>query len=355
MKQFFQGVITAALLMIFMVSGARADNQPPYDNKDPAISENFRNIYLASDKLSLLSTLFNYTFDSSNNLFCIDSPTFCIDAVNHAIGVGTTAPAGNANTLHIAATSNQLVLGTGNRVILNAPTPAGSSRIFTLPDVSASPDIVVTEGAQTINGTKTFQTIVVGTITATSATATALSSSSATITNLSISSATTNFPMSTHILTGLGNGSSATDSAAFGQIKIIQSIFATTAVSSSTTSSTYVNTNLTATITPTSASNKVFVWVSGCLETNVQANNAQLSLKRGSTEVTSGGLLSVMRPAASAATRSNGGFVWIDSPSATTATTYTAVLASADNASTSRFPSNAGETATMLLIEFKTP
>jgi len=139
------------------------------------------------------------------------------------------------------------------------------------------------------------------------------------------------------------------------RLKIIQSTFTTTTTVTATTSSSYVNTALSATITPTSTNSKIFVWVSGCLETAIQTNNAQLSLKRGSTEVTGGGLLSVFRPSASATSRSNGSFIWVDSPVTTTATTYTVVLLSADGASNSRFPSNAGETATIFLAEFNIP
>lgn len=139
------------------------------------------------------------------------------------------------------------------------------------------------------------------------------------------------------------------------KLKIIQSTFTTTASVTATTSSSYVNTALTATITPMSVNSKIFVWVSGGLETAVQTNNAQLSLKRGSTEVTGGGVLSALRPSASVATRSNGSFIWIDSPGTTTATTYTVVLASSDGASNSRFPTQLAETATLFLAEFNIP
>lgn len=152
-------------------------------------------------------------------------------------------------------------------------------------------------------------------------------------------------------ITSLANGSASTDAAAFGQLKVIQIISGTTTSVTSTTSSTYQNTALAATITPTSASNKIFVLVSGALETNVAANNAQLSLKRGTTEVTGGGLLMALRPSASATTRIGGSFMYLDSPATTAATTYTVVLLSSDNASTSRFPSNAGDTGSILLVE----
>lgn len=58
-------------------------------------------------------------------------------------------------TLTLPAVANQLILGAGETITLNAPTPV-ASRIYTLPDVSANASFVMTEGAQTINGVKTF-------------------------------------------------------------------------------------------------------------------------------------------------------------------------------------------------------
>ena len=66
----------------------------------------------------------------------------------------------------ISPTTNQLVLGATRTVTINAPTPSGSSRTVTLPDLSASYSVVGTEGAQTINGAKTFSSALI--ITATS-------------------------------------------------------------------------------------------------------------------------------------------------------------------------------------------
>lgn len=53
-------------------------------------------------------------------------------------------------------TTNQLVLGVTRTVTISAPTPASASRIVTLPDQGTDYSVVATEGAQTINGAKTF-------------------------------------------------------------------------------------------------------------------------------------------------------------------------------------------------------
>lgn len=54
----------------------------------------------------------------------------------------------------ISATTNQLVFGTTNTVTITSPAPA-ASRVHTIPDV-ISANFVMSEGAQSINGAKTF-------------------------------------------------------------------------------------------------------------------------------------------------------------------------------------------------------
>lgn len=55
----------------------------------------------------------------------------------------------------INATTNQLILGGATNTTITCPTPA-ASRVYTIPDAGAPADFVLTEGAQTINGAKTF-------------------------------------------------------------------------------------------------------------------------------------------------------------------------------------------------------
>lgn len=59
-------------------------------------------------------------------------------------------------SLSLTATSNQLILGTTTTATISAPTPAGSSRVYTFPDQGADYSVVATAGAQTIGGAKTF-------------------------------------------------------------------------------------------------------------------------------------------------------------------------------------------------------
>jgi hypothetical protein len=58
-------------------------------------------------------------------------------------------------TLTLTATSNQLTLGTGQTIIINAPTPA-ATRTYTIPDVLTNSSFVMTNGAQTFVDQITF-------------------------------------------------------------------------------------------------------------------------------------------------------------------------------------------------------
>jgi len=63
-------------------------------------------------------------------------------------------------SLTLSDTSNQLTLGTGTQIILNAPAPV-ASHIYTMPDVGTNANFIMSEGNQTINGVKTFNDAVI--------------------------------------------------------------------------------------------------------------------------------------------------------------------------------------------------
>jgi hypothetical protein len=65
--------------------------------------------------------------------------------------------------LTITPTTNQLVLGTTNTTTISATAPA-SSAVYTIPDAGANADFVMTNGNQTIAGTKSFSNDTTGTI-----------------------------------------------------------------------------------------------------------------------------------------------------------------------------------------------
>lgn len=62
--------------------------------------------------------------------------------------------------LTITPTSNQIVLGVTNTTTINATAPS-VSRTVTIPDPGANASFIMSEGSQTINGTKTFSSQVI--------------------------------------------------------------------------------------------------------------------------------------------------------------------------------------------------
>lgn len=141
-------------------------------------------------------------------------------------------------------------------------------------------------------------------------------------------------------ITGLANGTVATDAAAFGQIKVIQIVPKFSFADTATTSSTFQSTPLTLTITPTSTANSILIMVMGILVVSAAATNAIATIFNGSTNLAAGATLNAM-----IALRHNDGnageapasMIWIDSPASVSAQTYTVKVASQDNVHTVQF------------------
>jgi hypothetical protein len=110
--------------------------------------------------------------------------------------------------------------------------------------------------------------------------------------------------------------------------KVVQIVVATTNTSTGNTTATYADTTLTATITPTSASNKVLVFVTqnGCvkLRDNTNPNTwFQLRLLRGATEITLGEQMGGYNNGAGNVTEfGTSAIIYLDAPATTSATTY---------------------------------
>lgn len=75
-------------------------------------------------------------------------------------GTSSSTPTFTSQTL--TATTNQLTLGTGQTIIVSAPTPSASIT-YTIPDVNTNSTFVMTDGNQTINGIKSFTTPIAAT------------------------------------------------------------------------------------------------------------------------------------------------------------------------------------------------
>lgn len=105
-------------------------------------------------------------------------------------------------------------------------------------------------------------------------------------------------------------------------IQVVQTVVSTTV---STSSTSYVSTGLSASITPTSTSSKILIVGTATLRMPTGGNNYQHTIYRGATDLApnaSRGFIQVRDAGGSA---SDGTFpaVYLDSPSTTSTTTYT--------------------------------
>jgi hypothetical protein len=136
--------------------------------------------------------------------------------------------------------------------------------------------------------------------------------------------------------------------------KIVQIVTGSTSTQASSSSTTYADTGLTATITPTSASNKVLVVVTqtGCVKTSGNVDNAiNLRVVRGSTTIqtpaislgyTASTLSLYCGPIATQ---------YLDSPATTSATTYKTTFANAVAATGVRLQDGGANESTIVLYE----
>jgi hypothetical protein len=160
--------------------------------------------------------------------------------------------------------------------------------------------------------------------------------------------------MGSNKITGLANGTAATDAMAFGQNHVFQVVSFTTTATTSTTSSTFTNTGTAATITPTSSSSKILILVSGVLENDNNNINEYVTIKRGSIDLSGGSGFGYSRITATGLTVHLQGqsIVYLDSPSTTSATTYTIAIRNNDNTSTVFWNDGSGTcTMSIVLIE----
>lgn len=134
--------------------------------------------------------------------------------------------------------------------------------------------------------------------------------------------------------------------------KVLQVVNATYSTQTTTTSVTFADTGLTATITPTSATSKVLVFVNqvGCSRYSGTNGALQLKLLRGATDLVTfekylgynGGTIEINAGSAST--------TYLDSPATTSATTYKTQLAT-DLASYTLAVQANGGTSTITLME----
>lgn len=128
--------------------------------------------------------------------------------------------------------------------------------------------------------------------------------------------------MGSNKITGLANGTAATDAMAFGQNHVFQVVGATSGTPFTTGLTAFQKTNLAVTITPTSASSKILVLAAFMVNNNT-TETSYIDLFRGNSTVSgqTNGLVNSYGTADSPCT-----VIYLDSPNTTSATTYTVGL-----------------------------
>jgi hypothetical protein len=139
-----------------------------------------------------------------------------------------------------------------------------------------------------------------------------------------------------------------TTPAAGGGGKVLQVVAATYGTSQTSTSSTYVDTGLTATITPSASSSKILVLVNhnACKS---DGGGIALKLRRASTDIITFSYYGGAGPAA--VDIGSIGTAYLDSPSTTSATIYKTMFANQIPANAATLQNGSLATSTIVLLE----
>jgi hypothetical protein len=134
--------------------------------------------------------------------------------------------------------------------------------------------------------------------------------------------------------------------------KVLQVVNASYATTTSSTTGTYADTGLTATITPTSATSKILVIANqnGCGKDNVSNTGLNLRLLRGATEIRVFGKLVCFTNSAIFNYVGSTSVTYLDSPATTSATTYKTQQAAGLGSGTC-FTQADSENSTITLLE----
>jgi len=166
--------------------------------------------------------------------------------------------------------------------------------------------------------------------------------------------ATGNLQMGNNKITGLANGTASTDAVSLGQLSgmIRQTVVATFNAQSTTTSASFVNTSVTASITPSSASSKILVLFSSSAYIYNYDNEQNIDIYNGTAEVTGSYRINkVYLPIEGASQENRNPFSInvIDSPATTSAVTYT-VRQRCTNGSSALVAVGSGDTGSSCII-----
>ena len=146
-------------------------------------------------------------------------------------------------------------------------------------------------------------------------------------------------------ITGLVAG--ALPSTVIGAGAVLQVVQGTFGPSDTTTSSSsFIDTGLSASITPTSSSSKILVMVSQDMGKQTNDLNAIVQLLRGSTALAT--ILNAYTASSASLLYVNTGYTYLDSPATTSSTTYKTQVRSSNGLASARF---GAITATIILME----
>jgi hypothetical protein len=129
----------------------------------------------------------------------------------------------------------------------------------------------------------------------------------------------------------------------------LQLIQGTSTTAFTTTSATYVNTNLTASITPKSVSSKILVMAIGYLA-SAGADTGYATLARGGTNLLAASGGAIIDVGGASLSR-HSSLIYLDSPASTSALTYTVQVKNSAGAVTISYGAT-GMTQVMILAEF---
>jgi hypothetical protein len=293
--------------------------------------------------------------------------TLQFTSTNPAVAVsGLTIQGGTTLKLGSNSSTLQFVDSTSNTININAPSSVTSYSLI-LPAAQGAASTFLQN-----NGSGTLSWVSGGSGTVNSGTATHLSYYATSTTAVSdangqtisgtytfsggagaLTLSSSTIAMGGNKITGLANGTASTDAAAFGQIYygFQAAVQATSTTSTATTSSTFQSTGTTTSITPTSASHRVRISISGAASCPSNATVSQISIFRGSTNLGAAtGFTFVYPSSAATALSAPVAISFIDSPATTSSVTYTVKIASADNSSTVTWNGN-GCTTVIILEE----
>jgi len=137
-----------------------------------------------------------------------------------------------------------------------------------------------------------------------------------------------------------------------GSVLQVVNVLYSTATSNSTT--TYASTGLTASITPSSASNKILIIVNmGSIQNNNNGNGVNFQLWRNSTALYNFGIVNGYTNSAIITVTSGGGTSYLDSPSTTSSTSYTVYFSSNSGGGQVVITQANNATSTITLMEIK--